>query len=152
MLLSANDVADLHVEVVYDVRQIVKNSAVGSLNDMVLLGRPLDFHFAANQVLNDARSLARHFETNDSLSTLGLEFRSLGRCLRHPAPAVEERPLLLFRGLALGGNLLGLRVIPVSEAFIHQLENCRLIAIQLLRLVVGAVWAADLSALIPIEA
>ena len=97
-------------------------------------------------------ALARHLEAHDALAALGLEAGPLRRRLGHPLPAVDERAFLLLGRFALGLQLLRRGVVVVGQPLVEQLLHGGLVAVQLLRLVVRAVRAADLRALVPVEA
>jgi hypothetical protein len=102
MLLGPDDVADLHVEVVDDARQVVEHGTVGALNDVVLLARPRDRHLTTNVIGEFAGPFARHHQADDALAALGLEPRAIEGCLRHPLAAVDVGAFLFFGGVALG--------------------------------------------------
>ena len=152
MLLGPDHVADLHVEVVDYVRQVVGHGAVGALDHGVLFGGPGDGHIAANVVEEAAGAFARHQQLHGSQPALGLEAGAIAPTLRHPLAAINLRPLLLLGQDHLGLRLLGLRVVPVSEPLGEQLLNRFLVAFELLRLVVRPVRAANFRAFVPVQA
>src|SRR5262249_39078249 len=150
MLLGPNDVRDPHITVIDDVGKVVQTRAIRALDDMVLLMNPFDDHVTANMILEIACAFARHLKPDNPRSPLTFKLCSLGRCFGHPATAVEKRPFLFFRGRAFGFYFLWRRIIVVGKPFADQGLCCFLIPREFLRLVVGTVWAAYFSPLVPV--
>src|SRR6202030_2575965 len=90
MLLGADDVRDFEVKVIDHARQMIEAGAVGPLDDVILLAGPIEFDVAADMIVDDELSLARHLEPHDSLSPFALEPHCVGGGLGHPAATVEK--------------------------------------------------------------
>ena len=152
VFLRADHVRDVEVVVVDRAGQVIQVAAVRPLDDVVLLERPVEGDRPAHQVVEAAGSVARHLEADDGGTSLALEARRVGVGLRHPAPAVDEPPLLALRRLALGRRLFRRGVVAVRQSPVEQLPYRRTVAMGPLRLVVRRVRAAHLRPLVPVDA
>ena len=152
VLLRADHVRDREVVVVDRAGEVIEMRAVHPLDDVVLLERPIEGDRTPHQIVEAAGPLARHLQPDDGGAPLALVPRRAGVGLRHPAPAVDEPPLLPPRRLALGGRLFGRRVVAVREPPVEQLGHRGPVACGPLRLVVRRVRAAHLGPLVPVDA
>src|SRR5215471_15184499 len=96
MLLSANYMSDLHVEVIDHAGEVVQHGTIGTLDHMVLLARPFHHHLAANVIVEAARAITSHFEADNAFAALRLEAGAIGGGLSHPASAVRVRASFSF--------------------------------------------------------
>ena len=63
----------LEVEVIDHAGQVIQASAIGPLNDVILLAGPSELDLSANLIVDDQLSLAGHFESYDTGSPFGLK-------------------------------------------------------------------------------
>src|SRR6056297_390187 len=151
MLLGANHMTDLHCMVIDDAGQVIQATAIGTLDHVILLARPLHADFASHGVLNHALSLARHLQPNHTGSTFGCKLLCRRVVFRHPLPIVYERSPRLLRRLTLGLQLLGRRVIAVGVTAGEQLRGGLAVQIGPLGLEIGTVWPSHFRAFVPIH-
>jgi hypothetical protein len=151
VLLGADDVGDRHLDVVDDARQVIEAGAVGALDHMVGLRRPLAIDRAAHQIVDAADAVARHLEPHRRGPALGFESCPLGRGLGCPAAARDIGALRRLGLGALGLGFFGTRVVAVGNSRSEELLDRRLIERQALGLVVGRVRPADLGPFVPVD-
>src|SRR5262249_49523975 len=85
LLIRADDMRDLHIEVVNHAGVVVEYSAVSTLDHMVLLTRPLYDHIATNVIVEPARAFTCHLEADRPFAALALELRPLRRRIGQPS-------------------------------------------------------------------
>ena len=152
VFFRSNNVRNLEVVVVDDVRQVVEAGTVGALNDVVLLLRPIELDVAANQVANDDRAFARNLQTDDALTAFRFETAAVFFRLRHKATAVDERALRGLRFFALRLEFFRTGVVAISETAGEEFVDRRLVLVGALRLVIGRERAVHFRAFVPINA
>ena len=152
VFFRSNNVRNLEVVVVDDVRQVVEAGTVGALNDVVLLLRPIEFDVAANQVANDDRTFARNLQTNDALTAFRFKTAAVLFRLGHKATAVNERALRGLRFFALRLEFFRSGVVAISEPAGEEFVDRRLVLVGALRLIVRRERAVHFRAFVPINA
>ncbi len=150
VLLGADDVGDLHLDVVDGAGEVVEWRAVGPDDDEVadLVGGELDV--SLDQVVEHQHPTGRDLETEGEGAPLGLESSGLYRGNGLTAEAVGSL-------LALGGSFVGRAfrfgaIVLVDVTGLDQSLGRPAVDFGSLRLIVGPVRATDLRTLIPIDA
>ncbi|CAM5544968.1 hypothetical protein SCALM49S_03598 [Streptomyces californicus] len=150
-VLAAQDVGDLHQRVVDRVDQRVERGPVGADDAVVGDVLRLDGDLAADQV-GEGDGLVGHPEADDRGAALGL-VRGLPLGGEVAAVAVVAGRLPGGAGgVAAGVQLLGGAVAGVGVPGGEELLGDVLVQVHPLRLAVGGVRAADLGALVPVQA
>src|SRR6056297_1180287 len=90
MLLGTHHVSDSKLVIVDHAGQMIQRATIGARDHVVLFGFPSDTHRAANQILDDALTGARHLQTDRGLTTFGLKFPRCRVIGGHPTTVVKE--------------------------------------------------------------
>ncbi len=150
-VLAAQDVGDLHQRVVDRVDQRVERGAVGTDDAVVRDVLRGEGQLAADQVREGDR-LVGHPEADDRLPALGLVLLDPGVAQLAAVAVVAGGLAGGAGGLAAGVELVLGAVAAVGVAGVEQLLRDVLVQVHALRLTVRRVRAADLGALVPVEA
>ena len=151
VVVAADDVRDLHGDVVDHHGEVVGDGAVAALHDEVADGVVVELHRAAQQVVERRSCPAgtRMRSVNGSPAALR---RSTSSARERPALArVHPGALLGLRRLPLGLELLRRAEARVQVAAREQLLDVLVVDGLALGLPVRAVRARDLGALVPLQ-
>ncbi len=151
-LIAAHDVADLHQVIVDHHAQVVGGKAVALEQHQVVQGRIVDGDRAVQHVVKDRLAVERHRQTDDRGDPLRFILGTLRR--RQGAAVAVVADVLFVPALLLAqhGQPLLRAVAVVGKAVFYQPVGIVPVEVQPLRLVIGAIVAAYLWALIPIQA
>ena len=154
VVVAADDVGDLHHGVVDDGREVVRGRAVGAEDDEVVELLGIEGHLAVNGVVDDdVAAVLGHLDAQDvGLAGLDAAAGLLGIKVAAAALVALEGVLALLSGLAVGVELLLGAEAGIGLALIPELLGSLLVQVQALGLGVGAKVAADLGALVPVQA
>jgi hypothetical protein len=144
-------VRDAHHRVVGGVGQRVERLPVGADEDVVLHVGRVECDLAAYEVFERV-VLVGHLEADDRLTTLGFVRRDLLGCEVTVEAVVTAGPAGRTSGVAALLELLGAVVCLVGKARVEQSLGDIGVDVHALGLAIGAVRAADLRALVPVEA
>ena len=150
-VLAAQDVGDLHQRVVDRVDERVQRGAVGADDAVVRHVLRGEGQLAADQVREGDR-LVGHPEADDRGAALGLVLRDLLGGQVAAVAVVAGGLAGGAGGLAAGVQLLLGAVAVVRVTRVQELARDVLVDVHALRLAVRRVRAADLGALVPVEA
>ena len=154
VVVTANDVGDAHQCVVHHGGEVVGGGTVGAEDDEVveLLGVEGDLTMDG-VVDHDVAAVLGHLDAqNVGLTGIDAGLGLLRREVAATALVALERVLAGLGGLAVGGQLLGRAEAGIGLTLCEQALGGLLVKIQSLGLGVGAKIAADLGALVPVEA
>ena len=117
MVVTANDVGDVHVEIVYHHAEIVSGGAIGAGDDQVVKFFVVEFDAAFHGVVPSGDAVLRHFETHHRRHAFW-NGRQGFACFRTPFAIVHKVLLvgfgfsalciqLFFGGVAVIGRAIG---------------------------------------------
>ena len=149
-LLTAHDVGDAHLVVVDDDGQVVRREAVGLEDDLVVGVRRVDL--AADQVLEVGLDVVRDPHPHHRIRAEPGQLLALLARLAQAEPVVAGRLLGLLLGLAHLGQPLGGAPAVVGVAVGEQALDVRPVGLEPLGLAVRRERAADVRALVPLQA
>ena len=144
VLLTADDVRDLHQRVVDWARELIGGVAVRLHDDEIADQPGVELHLPADHVGEGdltARDLEAHSENRAALRRVG-----------QAAARIDVWPLLHLRLFALGLQLFGRAVAAIGLAVLEQARRLFLVDVEPVRLAVGLVRTAFVGALVPMEA
>ena len=99
-----------------------------------------------------ASALARHFQADDTLPSLGFPLFPCRVIERPKLPIVDEGLARLLSGLALRRDLVRRGVIPVGVSRLEQLLHGGLMLLAPLRLIIRRMGAVDSRPFVPVDA
>ena len=82
MVLAADDVRDVRVEVVDGDREVVEDAAVGARDDRVVEVHVGEGRVAADDVVHDGRALVGHAQAHRALALVAAAKPAVGAVLR----------------------------------------------------------------------
>ena len=98
MVVTANDVGDVHVEIVYHHAEVVSGGAIGAGDDQVVKFFVIEFDAAFNGIVPSGYAVLRHFETHHRRHAFW-NGRQGFACFRTPFAIVHK---VLLVGFGLG--------------------------------------------------
>ena len=154
VVVAADDVGDAHHGVVDDGREVVGGCAVGAEDDEVVELAGVEGHVSVDSVVDhDVAAVERHLDAQDvGLAGLDAALGLGGVDVAAAALVALEGVLAVLGGLLVGGELLGRAEAGVGAALVPELLGGLAVEVEALGLLVGAEVAADLGALVPVEA
>ena len=154
VIVAADDVGDLHHGVVDDGREVVRGRAVGTEDDKVVELLGIEGHLAVDGVVDDdVAAVLGHLDAQDvGLAGLNAATGLLGIKIAATTLIALEGVLALLRGLTVGVELLLGAEAGIGLALVPKLLGGLLVQVQALGLGVGAIVAAHLGTLVPVQA
>ena len=154
MVVAADDVGNLHHGVIDDSREVIRGRAVGAEDDEVVELLGVEGHLAVDGVVDDDVATVRgHLDAQDvGLAGLDATTCLLGIEIAAAALVALEGVLALLGGLAVGVELLLGAEAGIGLALVPELLGGLLVQVQAIGLCVGAIVAAHLGTLIPVQA
>ena len=154
VIVAADDVGDLHHGVVDDGREVVRGRAVGTEDDKVVELLGIEGHLAVDGVVDDdVAAVLGHLDAQDvGLAGLNAATGLLGIKIAATTLIALEGVLALLRGLTVGVELLLGAEAGIGLALVPKLLGSLLVQVQALGLGVGAIVAAHLGTLVPVQA
>ena len=149
-VLATQDVRDAHERIVNGIDEGVERIAVGAHDDVVGHVLAGEGELATDEVV-PGPVVVGHGEARDGRAPLGLERRALIRGQVTAAARIALRAPGSARGLALGLEFLGRAVAGVGVTGLDEPARDIGVDVHALGLAVGAVVAADLGALVPVQ-
>ena len=154
VVVATDDMGDLHHGVVDDGRKVIRGRAVRAEDDKVVELLGIEGHLAVDGIVdNDVAAVLGHLDAKDvGLAGLDATAGLLGIKIAATALIALEGVLALLRGLAVGVELLLGAEAGIGLALVPKLLGGLLVQVQALGLGVGAIVAAHLGTLVPVQA
>ena len=154
MVVATDDVGDLHHGVVDNGRKVVRGRAIGAEDDKVVELLGIEGHLAVDGVVDDdVAAVLGHLDAQDvGLAGLDAATGLIGIKIAAATLIALEGVLALLRGLTVGVELLLGAEAGIGLALVPKLLGSLLVQVQALGLGVGAIVAAHLRTLIPVQA
>ena len=154
VIVAADDVGDLHHGVVDDGCEVVRGRAVGAEDDKVVELLGIEGHLAVDGVVDDdVAAVLGHLDTQDvGLAGIDAATGLLGIKIAAATLIALEGVLALLCGLTVGVELLLGAEAGIGLALVPKLLGGLLVQVQALGLGVGAIVAAHLGTLVPVQA